>query len=95
MTMAPSLLSYCREVVVGAPSATLAFRRLAGLLSDKLSQPYSRTLGLLRCKVALVLLDSTFMCLRGARSSFHNPAVVVGVHDQPLDLISSEARLSN
>ena len=54
------------------PSATVAFRRLAGLLSDKLSQPHSRTLGLLRCKAAFSLLDSTIMWLRGARSSFHN-----------------------
>ena len=77
------------------PSATVAFRRLVGLLSDKLSQPYSRTLGLLCCKAAFSLLESTIMCLRETRLSFYNPAVVVGAHDQPLDLIASEARLSN
>ena len=52
-------------------------------------------LGLLRCKVAFSLLDSTIMCPREAISSFHNPVVVVGVHDQPLDLIVSETWLSN
>ena len=45
------------------PSATVAFRRLAGLLADKLTQPYSRTLGLLRCRITFTLLDSLIMCL--------------------------------
>ena len=45
------------------PSATVAFRRLASLQADKLAQPYSRTLGLLRCRIAFTLLDSLIMCL--------------------------------
>ncbi|MDA8002745.1 MAG: hypothetical protein MPL62_15800, partial [Alphaproteobacteria bacterium] len=78
------------------PSATVAFRRLAGLLSVKHTQPYSTTLGFMRCKIAFSLLDSTIMCLRGARSSFHSPAHnTIGGQDQPLDLIASEARLSD
>ena len=78
------------------PAATVAFKRLASLLSDKLVQPYSRTLGFLRCKIAFSLLDSAIMCLRGARSSFHSPAHNnADVQDQPLDLIAREARLSD
>jgi len=70
------------------PSPTVAFRRLASLQADKLAQPYSRTLGPLRCRIAFTLLDSLIMCLRGARSSFHSPA-------QPLNLIANEAQLSD
>ena len=78
------------------PAATVAFKRLASLLSDKLVQPYSRTLGFLRCKIAFSLLDSAIMCLRGAQSSFHSPAHNnADVQDQPLDLIAREARLSD
>ena len=74
----------------------VAFRRLAGLLSVKHAQPYSTTLGFMRCKIAFSLLDSTIMCLRGARSSFHSPAHnTIGGQDQPLDLVASEARLSD
>ena len=76
------------------PSATVAFRRLAGLLSIKHSQPYSTTLGFIRCKITFSLIESTIMCLRGARSSFHNPAHnTIGGQDCPLDLIANEARL--
>ena len=76
------------------PSATVAFRRLAGLLSIKHSQPYSTTLGFIRCKITFSLIESTIMCLRGARSSFHNPAHnTIGGQDCPLDLITNEARL--
>ena len=76
------------------PSATVAFRRLAGLLSIKHSQPYSTTLGFMRCKITFSLIESTIMCLRGARSSFHNPAHnKIGGQDCSLDLIANEARL--
>ena len=77
------------------PSATVAFLRLASLLLDMRAQPYSMTLGFIRCKITFSLLDSTIMCLRGTRSSFHSPALdKIGDNDQPLDLIASAARLS-
>ena len=57
------------------PSTTVAFRRLAGLLSDKHAQPYSTTLGIIRCKITFSLLHSIIMCMRGARSSLHSPAL--------------------
>jgi len=76
------------------PSATVAFRRLASLQADKLEQPYS--MGLLHCRIAFTLLDSLFMCLLRARSSFHSPAHnAVGRHEQPLDLIVNKAQLSD
>jgi len=76
------------------PLTTVAFRRLAGPLSIKHSQPYSTTLGFMRCKIAFSLIEPTIMCLRGARSSFHNPAHnTIGGQDSPLDLIAIEARL--
>ena len=55
------------------PSATVTFRRLASLISNKVSQLYSVTLGFIRCKIAYSLIDSAVMCLRGAGSSIHNP----------------------
>ena len=57
------------------PSVTVAFRRLASLLSDKHAQPYSTTLGIIRCKITFSLLHSIIMCMRGARSSLHSPAL--------------------
>ena len=77
------------------PSATVAFKRLASIMWDKLVQPYSRTLGFIWCKIAFSLLDSAIMCLRGARSSFHIPAHNTDGQDQPLDLVANAARLSD
>ena len=57
------------------PSATVAFKRLAGLISEKHDQPYSSTLNFIRCKIAFSLIDSAVACLRGPRSAFHAPAM--------------------
>ena len=76
------------------PSATVAYKRLASLISAKVSQPYSTTLNFIRCKLSFSLIDSTVMCLRGARSSFHHPSRDLNLQEQPLDLIASEAQLS-
>ena len=74
------------------PSATVVYKRLASLISAKVSQPYSTTLYFIRCKLAFSIIDSTVMCLRGARSSFHQPARELNLNEQPLDLVASEAR---
>ena len=71
------------------PSATVTFRRL---ISNKVSQPYSATIGFIQCKIALSLIDSAVMCLHGARSSLHNPSRDLNLHDHPLDLIATEAQ---
>ena len=76
------------------PSATATFRRLASLISNKVSQPYTATLGFNCCKTAYSLINSAVMFLRGARSSIHNPSRDLNLHSQPLDLIANEARWS-
>ena len=55
------------------PCATIAIKRLAAMLAEKHDSPYSRILGLLRCRLGFALLRSCIMCLRGARSSLHRP----------------------
>jgi len=46
------------------PSATIMYKRLASLISEKSSQPYSMTLYWLRCKLSFSLLRSAITCLR-------------------------------
>ena len=75
------------------PSATVAFKRLAGLISEKYDQPYSSTLSFIRCKIAFSLIDSAISCLRAPRSAFHAPARDFNLTDYPLDLIRAEVQL--
>ena len=75
------------------PSATVAFKRLASLISQKYGQPYSSTLYYIRCQVTFSLIHSAVACLRGPRSSFHAPAREINLVDHPLDLIHSEVHL--
>ena len=75
------------------PSATVAFKRLAGLISEKHDQPYSSTLNFIRCKIAFSLIDSAVACLRDPRSAFHAPARDFNLTDHPLDLIRAEVQL--
>jgi len=49
-------------------SAMVAFKRLAGLISEKHDQPYSSTLNFIRCKIAFSLIDSAIACLQGLPS---------------------------
>ena len=74
-------------------SATVAFKRLAGLISEKYDQPYSSTLSFIRCKIAFSLIDSAISCLRAPRSAFHVPARDFNLTDYPLDLIHTEVQL--
>ena len=53
------------------PAATAFYKRLASMLADKWKQPYSSTLGWLRCRLSFSLLRSSIRCIRGARSSTH------------------------
>ena len=53
------------------PSAMVAFKRLAGLISEKHDQPYSSTLSFIKCKIAFSLINSANTCLQGPRSAFH------------------------
>ena len=56
------------------PSATVAFRRLAGLIASKHNQVYSTTLQFIRCKISFSLIHSASLCLCRPRSSYHTPA---------------------
>ena len=42
---------------------------MATLMAAKRDEPYSRTLGWIRCRLSFSLLRSSIMCCRGARSS--------------------------
>ena len=74
-------------------SAMVAFKRLAGPISDKCDQPYSSTLSFIRCKITFSLIDSAISCLRAPRSTFHAPARDFNLTDYPLDLICAEVQL--
>ena len=74
-------------------SATVAFKRLAGLISEKYDQPYSSTLSFIRCKIAFSLIDSAIACLRAPRCAFHAPVRDLNLTDHPLDLIRAEIQL--
>ena len=53
------------------PAAGSFYKRWASMLADKWKQPYSTTMGWLRCRLSFSLLRSSIRCLRGARSSAH------------------------
>ena len=55
-------------------AATIMFRRLVSLLATKCSQPFSRTLGWIRCRLSFSLLRSAITCIRGARLTIGHPA---------------------
>ena len=55
------------------PSATMFYKRLASLIANRNGQPYSKVLYWSRCRLGFSLLRSQILCLRGARSSLHQP----------------------
>ncbi len=52
------------------PAATIVYKRLASLLSEKQGRPYSSTLHWVRCRLNFSLLRSAVMCIHGSRSTF-------------------------
>ena len=68
-----------------AKEATVFYKRLASLLSERWEQPYSMTMGWLRCTLGFSLLWSSIQCLWGTRSSIHRP-----VRCLPVNVIQSE-----
>ncbi len=69
-------------------AATTTYKRLASLLSTKWEQPYSTTMGWIRCRLSFSLLRSAIMCIRGARSSQGN---ATRQQDAPIDLVARES----
>ena len=68
--------------------ANQCYKRLASLLSTKWNQPYSVTMGWLRCCLSFSLLRSSIMSIRGTRSSGgFTPNYITPV----MDLVRSES----
>ena len=72
-------------------SASVCYKRLASLISAKRDTSYSSTLAWIRCSLSFSLLRSSIQCIRGARSAAGRAAKQP---IPPVDLVSSEARLS-
>ena len=56
-------------------AATVTYKRLASLFSDKWNSSYPVVMGWLRCSLGFSLLRSSLMCLHGSRSSSGSPGV--------------------
>ena len=69
--------------------ATTTYKRLASLLSSKWNQPYSNTLGWLRCRLSFALLRASILAIRGARSSSGRVTVSASI---PIDLVTLSHR---
>ena len=72
------------------PTASIVYRRLANLISSKHSNPYSRTILFIRCKLSFALLHSSLRCLRGSRSNYTSTVP----SDINIDLALSEGKVS-
>ena len=70
-----------------AKEASIFYKRLASLLSEKWEQSYSITLNWIRVSLGFSLLRSSIQCFRGAHSAWGCP-----VHStSPVDLVQSES----
>ena len=49
-------------------SATVFYKRLAAMISEKRRQPYAHTMRWLRCQLNFSLLRSSIICIRGSRA---------------------------
>ena len=70
-------------------SATVTYRHLASLLSNKWNFPYPVIMGWLHCSLSFSLLRFALMCLCGSRSRPGSPGVPVAV-----DLAVTEGHLA-
>ena len=64
----PLVFSASGGILMGH-EASVFYKRLASLLSDKWNDPYATVLGWIRCRLSFCLLRSAIQCSRGARSS--------------------------
>ena len=71
-------------------AAVVTYKWLASLIAAKRDEPYSRTLGWIRCCLSFSLLRSSIMCCRGARSSQGHAVRQLDAHIQ---LVASEGRV--
>ena len=56
-------------------AASVFYKRLASMISEKRDVPYSKTMGWLRCRLSFALLRCSIMCIRGSRSSHLHPVM--------------------
>ena len=69
-------------------AAAQVYNRLAGLLSEKNNLSYGETMGWIRCRLSFALVRSAIMCIHGARSRLHSPALEI-----PIDVQIAEVHL--
>ena len=67
-------------------AAATTYKRLASLIAAKRDEPYSMTMGWIRCRLSFSLLRAAIMCVRGVRSSMGHAG---REPEAPLDLVSS------
>ena len=66
-------------------TATKVYKRIAAMITEKHSKPYSRTMHSIRCRLSFSLLRSAIMCLRGSPSVIHRPAGMLTIDTMDLD----------
>ena len=71
--------------------ATIAYKRIASLLSTKWDRPYPSVLSWIRCSLSFSLLRSSIRCIRGHRSRCGFPVRVR--LSSPIDVVCSESGL--
>ena len=70
--------------------ALTTYKRLAALVAAKRDEPYSTTMGWIRCRLSYSLLRAAIMCVRGARSTIGHAS---REHETPIGLVSSEGHV--
>ena len=70
-------------------AATVAYKRLAHLLSARRDTPYPMMMDWLHCSLSFSLLKLSIMCIRGSRSRSGHPG-----SSAPADLVLAESRVS-
>ena len=68
--------------------ASIFYKRMASLLSEKHGQTYSTTMAWLRCVLSFSLLRSSILCFRGHRSAVGRPSKTTPL--LPVDAIRAE-----
>ena len=77
-----------------AKECSTFYKRLASMLALKSNQPYSSTIGWLRCRIQFALLRMSIMCIRGSRSSRGQPLLSITSPDL-IPLATSEGQIYN
>ena len=71
-------------------AAVTTYKKLAAFIATKKDDPYSATMGWIRCHLSFSFLRTTVMCLSGTRSSIDHAARQL---EAPIDLVSSVAHV--